>query len=209
MHSTFALAFVSALSTLAPAVSALGINCRGSGLCHLASWESKAPEPVMQVLRDAVWQSTASNDTAYVNGDHVICVAEKQPITLTGTATYNTPQTEGGSGSLAGSFGLAGGLNTGGICLFPQYMADGASLTLSQIRPLMDKLLEHGCGTCGSVPIHFVDQGSNDPKDGILTFNYVKNPYCTEKCLSGTGGAPTAKRSLRKSVKFAALNSKQ
>lgn len=68
-------------------------------------------------------------------------------------------------------------------------MASGASLTLSTIRPLLDALLEHGCSTCGSVPIHYVDEGNNDPSDGILTFNYVASPYCIDNCISAVGGS--------------------
>ena len=205
MYTSTILAYASALLATVPSATALGINCRGSSLCHLASWENKASAPIMQVLRNAVWESRKDNATTYNSGEHIICVAEKQPITLTGTATYNTPDSEGGSGSLAGSFGLSGGLSTGGICLFPQ-MSSG-SLSLGEIRPLTDKLLEHGCGTCGSVPIHFVDQGSNDPSAGILTFNYVKNPYCTGNCISSTGtNSTTPKRTIGNSAKFAALN---
>jgi len=37
------------------------------------------------------------------------------------------------------------------------------------IKELADALLKHGCTTCGSVPVHFVDEGSNDPGQGILT----------------------------------------
>lgn len=209
MHSSALIAGIAALT--APAVQALGINCRGSGLCHLASWENKAPESVMQVLRDAVWQSNKVNDTAYNNGEHIICIAGKQSVTLSGSDTYNSPQTQYGSGSVSGTFSLSGSIATGGICLFAQGLTAPA-LNLGDIRPLTDKLLEHGCGTCGSVPVHFVDQGSNDPKDGILTFNYVKNPYCTGKCISaeGTNGntptsnasANTAPASMASSAKF-------
>lgn len=78
----------------------------------------------------------------------------------------------------------------GGICVFLQNMADGARLDLGTIRPLTDSLLEHGCSVCGSVPIHEVDQQSNDPSDGILTFNYVANPFCDGGCMSASGGAP-------------------
>lgn len=88
---------------------------------------------------------------------------------------------------VGGSFGGASGdlslstnfnLGTGGVCLFPQNMEDGAKLSIGAIRELVDAIGEHGCSTCGSVPIHFVDQGSNDPKDGILTSNYVGSPFC-------------------------------
>ena len=68
--------------------------------------------------------------------------------------------------------------------MFPQNLQ--TPLTLGKIRPLADALLKHGCATCGSVPIHFVDEGSNDPSEGILTFNYVGNPYCIETCISAT-----------------------
>lgn len=67
----------------------------------------------------------------------------------------------------------------GGFCLFLQ----GASLTLDQIRPLTNALLQHNCKKCGSVPIHLVDRGSNDPRSGILTINYVSDSTCTGKCI--------------------------
>lgn len=66
-------------------------------------------------------------------------------------------------------------------------MGNGEVLTLGAIRELNDAVLEHGCGTCGSVPIHYQDQQSNDPRWGILTFNYVKDPHCTGNCISANG----------------------
>ena len=160
--------------------SALGINCRGSGLCPRATWSNKAPESIIQVLRDAVWASDKDNSTVYNSGDHVICVGSTQPVTIEAGAEYE---------GVSGSFSLDGSISEGGICLFPQ----GSALTLEQIRPLTNAILEHGCGTCGSVPIHFVDQGSNDPGAGILTFNYVKSPFCDGNCISATGGAPPSR----------------
>ncbi|MCJ1270866.1 hypothetical protein MMC22_010763 [Lobaria immixta] len=68
-----------------------------------------------------------------------------------------------------------------GFCLFPQ----GADLTLAQIRPLFDALLAFNCKTCGSVPIHFVDRKSNDPRWGILTLNYVRSAHCAGNCIPG------------------------
>ena len=70
-------------------------------------------------------------------------------------------------------------------------------MSLEQIRPLTDAVLEHGCSTCGSVPIHFVDQGSNDPGAGILTFNYVENPFCNGGCISDTGSGSKFRRSAK------------
>lgn len=103
----------------------------------------------------------------------MICVSQSQSISI----GVNV-----GDG-IVGTFALTGTINEGGICLFPQR----ASLTLGQIRPLVDAILEHKCETCGSVPIHFVDEGSNDPSDGILTFNYVADPFCDKDCISDTG----------------------
>lgn len=60
-------------------------------------------------------------------------------------------------------------------------------LTLGEIRPLMDAILKHDCNTCGSVPVDFVSEGSNDPSDGILTINYVGHPFCVGDCISAEG----------------------
>ncbi|MCJ1345098.1 hypothetical protein MMC31_003303 [Peltigera leucophlebia] len=163
-----------AFALTATTASALGINCRGSGFCPRATWSNSAPGSITQILRDAVWASDKDPSTVYNSGDHIICVGSNQAITFTGGTTQK---------GVTGSFSLSGNIHEGGICLFPQ----GASLTLAQIRPLTDAVLEHGCKTCGSVPVHFADQGSNDPKWGILTFNYVKNPYCAGNCISATG----------------------
>ncbi|KAL9638130.1 MAG: hypothetical protein Q9164_001750 [Protoblastenia rupestris] len=197
MHSTTALTTLMAIATtLFTPTSALGINCRGSGACPLASWQNQAPERITQVLRDAVYQTTKSNETFYESGDHIICISGSQTISLTGGAEAGVQAPQGPNAGLSGSFTLSGKLNTGGVCLFPQ----GAALTLAQIRPLTDAILEHGCGTCGSVPIHFVDQESNDPKDGILTFNYVKNPSCTGECIGADGKVDKVK--VRRSARF-------
>lgn len=135
---------------------------------------------IIQLLRDAVYAASAPLSTGYESGDHVICVSQSQKITIEVGVELD---------GLGGSIGLTGSLGEGGICLFPQYMAHGAMLSLGQIRPLLDALLEHGCTTCGSVPIHFVDENSNDPSDGILTFNYVAAPFCVGNCISAVGGS--------------------
>lgn len=70
-----------------------------------------------------------------------------------------------------------------GICLFPQ----GATLTLEKIRPLIEALIEHGCENCGSVPIHYVDRGSNNTHRGILAANCVSKVSCTSNCSRGNG----------------------
>ena len=185
MHPTTVLLTLTTL--LLPLTTAsLGINSRGRGRCHLASWQNKSRERITQVLRDAVWDSPKPNSTTYSNGQHVICVTQFSQLSLTNSLSKGE-SADGASSEQETSFGLTGAIGGGGICLFPQYMADGAVLDLGSIRELNDAILEHGCGTCGSVPIHEVDEGSNDPKDGILTFNYVGNPDCVGDCISANG----------------------
>ena len=188
MHSPVSITGLAGLSALLGLTNSLGINCRGSGFCPLAGWDDTNSESIAQGLRNALWGSTDDNSTSFSNGDHVICVSESQPISVGITASAEASGGEA-SGSVGTSLTLNGNIHEGGICVFPQKMASGATLDLGTIRGLADALLEHGCSVCGSVPIHYVDEGSNDPGDGILTFNYVKNPYCIENCISASGSA--------------------
>lgn len=64
-------------------------------------------------------------------------------------------------------------------------MESGANLTLAQIQPLADQVLEHKCKTCGSATVNW----GNSPKDGYLTFNYVEDSFCDGDCISGDGSA--------------------
>ncbi|MCJ1268213.1 hypothetical protein MMC22_008100 [Lobaria immixta] len=76
------------------------------------------------------------------------------------------------------------------VCMFLQ----GATLMLKDIKPLLQALITWECKTCGSVPIHFVDQRSNDPRSGILTVNYVRDTRCDGNCIhwkrKPKGGGP-------------------
>ena len=186
---------LSCILTLLPLTTSLGINCRGSGLCPLASWEDKSSEHITQVLRDAVWASPKPNTTLYPSGSHIICVSVAQPVTLSTSLEPDLESDSGEPDTATSTFKISGEIGLGGICLFPQ----GANLTLGVVRPLVDAVLEHGCHTCGSVPIHFVDERSNNPDEGILTFNYVKNPYCVGQCISDDG--TTSQERLRRSAK--------
>lgn len=157
---------------------ALGINCRGSGLCDLATIENNSGVRILQLWHDVLAATDKDPNTVYNDGDHIVCVGTSVSITVGASASA---EVEGIGGEI--SLETSGSLGTGGVCLFPQ----GASLTLAQIRDLVDAIGDHGCATCGSVPIHFVDQGSNDPSSGILTSNYVGNPYCGGNCISQVG----------------------
>lgn len=180
--------FLNSFSVLAE----LGINCRGSGLCPRASWNNQQSVSVIQVLRDAVWASPKSNSTTCPFGAHVICVTQSQPISVGAAQTF--------------TLSFSGTIHEGGICLFPQ---QGATLNLGQIRPLVDAILDHHCTTCGSVPIHFVDGGSNDPSGGILMFNYVQNPLCDHDCISGTGSGPSSTLQLNSQTSAQSLTGPQ
>jgi len=168
--SVLAMPASTSLNTANPLTSrALGINCRGSGLCPLATLENHSGVRILQLWHDILAATDKDPNTVYNSGDHIVCVGTSVSITVGASAGA---EVEGISGEISLSTDVS--IGTGGVCLFPQ----GASLTLQQIRDLVDALGEHGCATCGSVPIHFVDQGSNDPSSGILTSNYVGNPFC-------------------------------
>jgi hypothetical protein len=69
-----------------------------------------------------------------------------------------------------------------GECAFLQNMKEGTTLPGSKIQELLPYLVDHGCKSCGSVPIDF--PGSNDPANGILTVNYVSNRGgCENVCV--------------------------
>ncbi|KAH6647600.1 hypothetical protein BKA67DRAFT_662374 [Truncatella angustata] len=157
---------------------ALGINCRGSGLCPLATLENHSGVNILQLWHDLLKATDKDPNTIYNSGDHIVCVGTQSKVTVGASASA---EVEGIGGELSLESDIS--IGTGGVCLFPQ----GASLSLAQIRELVDAIGGHGCATCGSVPIHFVDQGSNDPSSGILTSNYVGNPYCGGNCISQVG----------------------
>ncbi|PRP75338.1 hypothetical protein PROFUN_05649 [Planoprotostelium fungivorum] len=152
----------------------LGINCRGSGLCPRATWNNKAPISIIQAFYDVVSQTTTDPNTMYNNGDHIVCVSQSQPITIKLSAGYK---------GFTGSVELSGSIPEGGVCMFPQSMPNGRQLALREVKDLINAIGNHGCGTCGSVPLGFVSEKSNDPSGGILTVNYVKSPFCGEKCF--------------------------
>ncbi|KAI4860320.1 hypothetical protein F4820DRAFT_461812 [Hypoxylon rubiginosum] len=157
---------------------ALGINCRGSGLCDFATIENHSGVRILQLWHDILQATDKDPGTVYNSGDHIVCIGTSATVTVGASASA---EVDGLGGELSLSSDIS--IGTGGVCLFPQ----GASLTLAQIRDLVDALGNHGCATCGSVPIHFVDQGSNDPSSGILTSNYVGNPFCGGNCINSVG----------------------
>ncbi|KAK5735381.1 hypothetical protein LTR17_008233 [Elasticomyces elasticus] len=154
-----------------------GINCEGSSACGLASFDNAADTLLIQGLRNGIRHSTLDNSTIYQSGDHVICVGSDLKINFNLGAGYS-----GGGASVTTGVSWGGKVLTGGICVFPQNLE--SPLTLGEIKQLADALLKHQCKSCGSIPVHYVDEGNNDPGQGILTVNYVNDPLCIENCIS-------------------------
>lgn len=164
-----------------PNVNALtkreGINCRGSGLCDYASFTNSLSEDVAQGLRDAMYTSSMDDSVTFNDGDHIICVSSSLEITISGSVS-------GGEGATAG-LSANGHIGNGGVCAFMQNT--GGTTTFGTIKQLADKILEHGCNTCGSCPTDALT-GGNDDSQGELTFNYVGSPYCVGNCISAADG---------------------
>ncbi|KAK3384128.1 killer toxin, Kp4/SMK-like protein, core [Lasiosphaeria ovina] len=56
---------------------------------------------------------------------------------------------------------------TGSLCAFFQGVP-GGSVDAATTKTLAQKIIDHGCNSCGSVPL-----SDNNPATGILTFNFV------------------------------------
>ena len=69
--------------------------------------------------------------------------------------------------------------NGGGVCAFLQ---NTGGITGSNIQSIMQDLVTHGCGTCGSVPV-FYPTDNNVADHGELTVNYVESPSCEGLCV--------------------------
>ena len=124
-------------------VTAKGINCQGSSDCFFFS----NPDNPNQSIADSLHQEIAAHvddNRWYQNGEHIVCVDGEVRV---------FPFTDFGS-----------------ICAFLQ---NTWGLPGSVIKTLSQRIVEHGCSKCGSVPAFF-DQGDNDIKShGELTFNFV------------------------------------
>ncbi|KAK5996036.1 KP4 killer toxin [Cladobotryum mycophilum] len=65
-----------------------------------------------------------------------------------------------------------------GFCAFLQ---NTGGMPGRDIKRLMQELVNHGCGKCGSVPVFFPNDNDNS-HHGILTVNYVFKPHCNGRC---------------------------
>ncbi|KAM7219255.1 Killer toxin [Rhypophila decipiens] len=129
------------LAATAAPTNALGINCRGSGLCDfflnpsISGNEAKVLSDWIQGITAEGYTPPAVNlNRLYKNGEQIACYQRSN------------------------------------ICAFMQNAPSDTSL--GDIRRLAPEIPGHKCKVCGSVPIGF--PGSNDVKNGQLTFNYVR-----------------------------------
>ncbi len=126
--SATAIAFI--VGILADPASALGINCRGSGLCN-------SLEPDLSDMMQMIDGHLDPNH-GYIDGATIACEQS--------------------------------------LCIFVKGNAN--PLFSNDVMPLLNRLYNHGCRVCGSVPFNT----NNDPSDGILVSNYVLNMPCTGLC---------------------------
>src|SRR5947207_1439947 len=84
MRSTFvtSVTTLTALTTFLEGSSALGINCKGHVWCARAGWSNPSSMSIIQILRDAVWNSAKDNSTSYNSGNHIICISQSQKVTI-------------------------------------------------------------------------------------------------------------------------------
>jgi len=72
----------------------------------------------------------------------------------------------------------------GGPCAF---LANTGGILGSGIQQLVQDIVNHGCGVCGSVPVFF-NSGDNDEGDhGSLVIDFVSDTSgCNGLCTEGT-----------------------
>lgn len=66
-----------------------------------------------------------------------------------------------------------------GFCVYLQNTGGAPGFS---IMPLMDALVQHNCGLCGSVPLFYPQGDNNAEHGGWLTVNYVNRPNCNGIC---------------------------
>jgi hypothetical protein len=57
-----------------------------------------------------------------------------------------------------------------GLCVFPQKMKSGETVTGAVVKEKIERLKKHGCKGCGSCPIH----PGNNVNTGEITVNFVR-----------------------------------
>lgn len=135
---------------------ALGINCRGSGLCpsnYLAAdyigFMLNIAHGLAKCNPKSSFNCGPLNDTDfYQAGANIICLPQGKSF-------------------------------LGGICAFTQGNVRGPGTLGFQVKQKLQQLSAHGCQVCGSVPL----ANSNDPAEaGILTVNYISGAACPGLC---------------------------
>ena len=141
------IVFMLLLASLATAE--MGINCKGSRLCHNYGGQTAVPEEDQIIYHMAQWTTKDFNpNRTYYDGEHIAC------------------------------YHKAVRHRRGAVCAFTQHTPkDTPGIRGPLIGQLFRDLFEHSCSACGSIPLVYHD-GSNDPTKGILTVNFVRKPQC-------------------------------
>jgi hypothetical protein len=148
------------MALAASCVTALGINCRGSVICDSFTNTNNPDLSAAESLRREI-TAHVSDSRWYQNGQKIVCIDQG-----------------GGGQKFGGAFRHS-------LCAF---LKRTGGYPGNEIKVLAQRIVEHGCKTCGSVPVFF-DQGDNDLNShGELTFDYVaRNTNGDGMCRSISG----------------------
>lgn len=122
---------------------ALGINCRGSGLCLTSSY-------TLLDLKSVIENGALDPNAVFPNGQQVACCSDEESVF------------------------------SSGLCVFPQNIGGGGTVTGAQVIQAINDLLAHKCTICGSDPT----EPGNNVADGQITVNYVSVSCGNHVCLS-------------------------
>ncbi|KAN0072926.1 hypothetical protein V8E54_009040 [Elaphomyces granulatus] len=129
---------------------------------------------VLEALYFGMQNASLPDSTTYNAGENIICVTHSSGPTI----------------DLSGNIGAsADGVSAGlGICIFPEgdpQTNASDPITLGQVKPLVDYMINHGCKVCGEIPIHFLDRNVTNAigNGGLLKVDYKTNDNCIDKCI--------------------------
>ena len=134
-----------ALGLLTNLVSAKGINCDGSGWCTTFRGETtNTCNDGDTMQRLKCFIDGADPNKQFHDGQHIAGLRAAHDNINVGSAVF----------------------------VFPQKSNQVNGIVGWKLGTLMEDLVDYGCRACGSVPQGY-SWGSNSPKDGILTVNYI------------------------------------
>ena len=175
------------------------ISCGAIGVtsvfCIFDPLKGNSDLNTLQAFRLAISKTSLPDTTKYGNGENIICIPKSTTLDIGGGEVIPISfPIEIASGGMLQTQRLVrcSLLIRSGICIFPEKLTDGP-LTLKQIKPLVDELINEGCETCGQIPIHYNDTNpSNRAKGGVLKVDYKDKAPCINKCIGPNESAPSS-----------------